>query len=90
MRTAYCDACALVLPTNPFMNVPDDDPNKPFDADVPAGLISEKISVPDESGDEPYINELKVCVMAYSTFRNAFWAVCAPVAALFGVAGVAC
>jgi hypothetical protein len=70
--TAYCAACALVLPVEPFSNVPGDDPNKPLVSAVPGKLNSEEMSEAEELDDVPDTSELSVWEMAYSTWRNAF------------------
>ena len=57
---------------------------------VPGNANSEEISWDEESGEEPDVNELIVCVMTFSAARMSFCTACKPVvplAALLAAAG---
>jgi len=89
LRTAFCAACcALILPVVDVVPFGKEFPNKLLVPAVPGKLNSEVISVLEELDDVPDINESIVWVIAYSTWRKAFWAACAGV--VFDVLDVVC
>lgn len=89
LRTAFCAACcALVLPVAAAMPFGNEFPSKPLVATVPGKLNSGEVSVLEEFDEVPDISVSMVWVMAYSTWRSAFWAACAGV--VFEVFDVPC